>query len=216
MSVPRGLYAITSAAVCADEARLRAAVTAALQGGAVMIQYRDKQASAPQRQTRAEMLARLCRAAGARFIVNDAPELAAAVGADGVHLGRSDAGVDAARELLGAGAIIGVSCGPDVARVRAGAAAGADYVAVGRLFASTTKPDAPGATLADLRAARAATRLPLCAIGGITPGNAPAVVAAGADLIAAVAGVFAAEDVGAAAAAYTAAFHFPNQKGSPA
>lgn len=216
MSLPRGLYAVTSEAVCADENRLRAAVAAALEGGAAMIQYRDKQARGPQRQARAELLAGLCRAAGACFIVNDEPALAAAVGADGVHLGRADAGVAAARAQLGPDAIIGVSCGPYLERVRAADAAGADYVAVGRLFTSTTKPEAPGATLADLRAARAATRLPLCAIGGITPERAPEVVAAGADIIAAVAGVFDAADVRAAAAAYTAAFTSHSQKGSPA
>lgn len=215
MKLPRGLYAITSEAVCADEQRLRAAVRAAIAGGAVMIQYRDKQAGGPQRQARAKMLAALCRDAGVCFIINDDPALADAAGADGVHLGRTDAGVAAARGLLGASAIIGVSCGPDVERVRTGDAAGADYVAVGRLFASTTKPDAPGATLADLRAARAATGRPLCAIGGITPARVPEIITAGADLVAAVGGVFDTDDVRAAAAAYTAAFHFPEQKGSP-
>ncbi|MCK5770310.1 thiamine phosphate synthase [Algiphilus sp.] len=205
-NVPRGLYAVTSARACADETTLRAAVGAALDGGAAMIQYRDKHATAGQREARASMLAALCHDRGRRFIVNDDAALAGAVGADGVHLGRDDGAVSAARAVLGPGALIGVSCGPYLDRVRAAETEGADYAAVGRLFASATKPDAPAATLDDLRAARAATRLPLCAIGGITAERVPEVVAAGADLVAAIAGVFDAGDVRAATAAYTLAF----------
>lgn len=216
MSLPRGLYAITSDALCADAQRLHKDAEAALAGGAVMLQYRDKRAGDDERRARAEALAALCRTFGACFIVNDDPILAAAVGADGVHLGRSDASVAAARAVLGAEAVIGVSCGPDPARLRAAEAAGADYAAVGRLFDSTTKPDAPCASLEHLRTASALCALPICAIGGITPARAPSVIAAGADLVAAVAGLFAAPDVRAAAAAYTAAFDSLQDEGSNA
>jgi thiamine-phosphate pyrophosphorylase len=106
---------------------------------------------------------------------------------------------------LGPQAILGATCGDSLERARAAVAAGADYVAFGRLFPSRTKPDAPPAQLATLTAARHAVAVPICGIGGITPANAGAVRAAGAALIAAVDGVFGADDVAAAARAYVAA-----------
>ncbi|MGH8444111.1 MAG: thiamine phosphate synthase, partial [Solimonas sp.] len=122
-----------------------------------------------------------------------------------VHLGASDGSVAEARARLGPAAIVGATCGNSLERARAAAAAGADYVAFGRFFASKTKPDAPPAELATLTAARRELPLAICAIGGITPGNAAAVLAAGADLLAAVDGVFGAADVAAAARAYVSA-----------
>jgi len=205
-NTPRGLYAITSDALCQDVDRLRAGVDAAISGGAVMIQYRDKQASTRERLARAEELRERCHAHAVRFIVNDDIDLARTVGADGVHLGQSDGTVEAARQALGGQAIVGVSCGPNVDRAAQAEAEGASYAAIGRLFPSSTKPEAPGASLDDLRAARSALTIRLCAIGGITTAHAPQVVAAGADLIAVVAGVFDARDVSEAARAYTAAF----------
>lgn len=205
-NTPRGLYAITSDWLCQDMARLRAGVDAAIAGGAVMIQYRDKQASTRERLARAEELRERCHARAVRFIVNDDIDLARTVGADGVHIGRSDGTVEAARQALGGDAIVGVSCGPDAERAAQAETDGASYAAIGRLFPSVTKPEAPGASLDDLRAARSALTIRLCAIGGITPAHAPQVVAAGADLIAVVAGVFDAADVTEAAGAYTAAF----------
>ncbi|HWY24269.1 MAG TPA: thiamine phosphate synthase, partial [Nevskia sp.] len=106
----RGLYAITSAELCADPVRLRAAVAAALRGGAVLIQYRDKHNGPAARQANARDLAALCREHGARLIVNDDAEVARAVGADGVHLGRADAPLEQARAALGPEAILGASC----------------------------------------------------------------------------------------------------------
>lgn len=200
-----GLYAITSAALCADEERLLGGVGAALDGGAVLIQYRDK-ASPPERRRRlAQRLRRLCADAGATFIVNDDSALAAEVGADGVHVGRSDDSLRLARARLGPRAIIGVSCQGSIERALAAVAEGADYVAFGRFFASTTKPDAPPADPAVLGEARARLRVPVCAIGGVTPANLGRLVMAGADLVAAVEGVFGATDIRAAARAYTEA-----------
>lgn len=186
----RGLYAITSAALCADESRLLEAAEAALRGGTVLLQYRDKAADDEARLRRAGALAALCRRAGARFIVNDDAALAAACGAHGAHLGRSDGALAAARARLGADALLGASCGPFLERAHEAVAAGASYVAFGRFFDSRTKPDAPAAPLSLLAEARAQLAVPICAIGGLTPDNAAPLVAAGADWIAAVDGVF--------------------------
>lgn len=186
----RGLYAITSAALCADPARLRAAVAAVLRGGAVLVQLRDKHSSPPARRANALALAALCHGHGARLIINDDVELAQDCGADGVHLGAADPPLAQARAALGPGAILGASCGPSLERARAAVAAGADYVAFGRFFASRTKPDAPQAETPLLAQARGQIRVPICVIGGLTPHNAGTLVAAGADLVAAVEGVF--------------------------
>jgi thiamine-phosphate pyrophosphorylase len=206
MSDLRGLYAITSHAICADESRLLAAVAAALRGGAALIQYRDKEATPDEREHRAHRLLELCRAQRRPLIVNDDPALAAHVGADGVHLGQSDAALATARALLGPRAIIGVTCGASLERARAAADGGASYVAFGRFFASRTKPDAPPVSIEILDQAKTALALPVCAIGGITPALAPQLIARGARLVAAIDGVFGGEDVEARAQAYSALF----------
>lgn len=202
----RGLYAITPDALCGEPDRLAAAVAAALAGGATLVQYRDKRAAGAGRERNARALLALCRAHGARLIVNDDAALARAIGADGVHLGARDLSLPQARDLLGAEALIGISCANQLERARVAQAQGASYVAFGRFFASRTKPDAPQAPVALLREARAALEIPICAIGGVTPAHAGSLVAAGADLVAAVEGVFGAPDIAAAARAYAAAF----------
>jgi thiamine-phosphate pyrophosphorylase len=186
----RGLYAVTSSALCAQPGLLRAAAEAALRGGARLLQLRDKLGSPAARLANALALRALCRQYGAALIVNDDVELALACGADGVHLGAADAPLAAARARLGPAALIGVSCGPCLQRAMEAAAGGASYVAFGRFFPSRTKPDAPQAALQVLEQARARLRLPLCAIGGIDAANAAALVAAGADLVAVVDAVF--------------------------
>lgn len=206
MTELRGLYAITAAELCRDPARLATAVAAALSGGARLVQYRDKHGDAATRERNARALLAQCRAAGARLIVNDDVELARAIGADGVHVGAADLPVAEARRVLGAAAIVGTSCANRLDRALAAQRAGASYVAFGRFFASRTKPDAPQAEPTLLREARATLRIPLCAIGGLTPQNAAAVVEAGADLVAAVEGVFGAADIAAAARAYARLF----------
>lgn len=202
----RGLYAITSEAVCRSPDRLVAAAAEALAGGARLLQYRDKWNDPATRLRNAHALRGLCHQQQALLIVNDDPLLAEASDADGVHLGASDAPLAAARARLGPDAIIGVSCANSLERARAAAAAGASYVAFGRFFDSRTKPDAPPATLETLRQARAELSLPICVIGGITPANAAPLLAAGADMVAAVEGVFGAADVAAAAAEYSRLF----------
>lgn len=202
----RGLYAVTPDALCAQPERLLRAVGAALEGGAALIQYRDKRSARETRGRLGRELRALCHARGALFIVNDDVALAEAVEADGVHLGAHDLPLAEARRRLGPAALIGVSCANRLERALAAQAGGASYVAFGRFFPSRTKPDAPQAVPALLREARAALRLPICAIGGVTPENAGALVAAGADMVAAIEGIFGAPDIAAAARAYAACF----------
>jgi len=213
----RGLYAIADRAYL-DAASFVPAVRAALDGGARVIQYRDKLAAASepqgwgghtaseQRRTIAHELNRLCLERGAPLLINDDVALAAEVGAAGVHIGRDDPDLAAARHLLGDAAIIGVSCYNELGRARAAAAAGADYVAFGRFFPSRTKPHAVQATTELLRAAHETLRVPIVAIGGITPENGRALLDAGADALAVIEGVFGQPDIRAAAARYAALF----------
>jgi thiamine-phosphate pyrophosphorylase len=198
----RGLYLVTPDEPDGD--RLLAQV-APLLAETACLQYRNKTADADLRLQQARALRALCAGSGVPLIINDDIELAAAVDADGVHLGEHDAAIDDARARLGATAIIGVSCYDELARAQRAAAAGADYVAFGAFFLSPTKPDARRATPELLRQAEA-LGLQRVAIGGITPENAATVVAAGADLIAVISGVFDAPDPVAAARACRALF----------
>lgn len=198
----RGLCAVT-----ADDPllpRLSALVKAALDGGAPLVQYRNKLASRPLRRAQAAEMLRICRAAGAKLIINDDVWLAVEIGADGAHIGRDDApggSLAAARDALGPRRILGVSCYNELARGAEAAAAGADYLAFGSVYPSRTKPAALRAPLELLDAARR-FGLPLAAIGGITLDNAPQVIAAGADMLAVVSDLFDAMDIKARAQAY--------------
>ena len=208
----RRLYAVTPDGLAADPVRLLEACAAAIAGGAQLLQYRDKRSAPDVRQRNAEALLALCRAQGAHFIVNDDAALAATIGADGAHLGTSDGALETARALLGPDAVIGASCASDLARAEAALAAGASYVAFGRFFASNTKPDAPPADPAVLSAARTRFTAPICAIGGVTPDNGALLLAAGADWLAAVDGLFGAgnpADIERRARAYCALFEQP-------
>lgn len=200
----RGLYAVTDGRPRPPR-DLAALVEAVIRGGAVMVQYRDKGTDGPRRRAEAEALAVVCRGR-VPLVINDDVELAAAVGAAGVHLGRDDPGLGEARRRLGPDAIIGISCYGEPGRAVAAQAAGADYVAFGRFFPSTTKPEAVQADLEMLRRVRPRLVVPVVAIGGITPDNAAALLEAGADLLAVVQGVFGAADPGEAAARYRAHF----------
>jgi len=202
--LPRGLYAVTDSELSGTT--LVQYVAQAIQGGAVMIQYRDKSTDAGQRLWQANDLQMLCQSLRVPLIINDDIELAVQCRAAGVHLGKDDATIEQARALLGEQAIIGVSCYASLTLALAAQAAGADYVAFGSFFASPTKPDAVRADLELLRAARAALSIPIAAIGGITPDNGRALVDAGADLLAVVSGVFSAADISAAARGYAVLF----------
>jgi thiamine-phosphate pyrophosphorylase len=205
----RGLYAVTDGVERPLET-LVALVEAVIRGGAAVVQYRDKSMDAARRAREASALRALCRSHGVPLIVNDDVELARSVGADGVHLGRDDLPPAEARDRLGPGAIIGASCYADPECALAAEAAGADYVAFGRFFPSRTKPQATPASVALLAAVRPRLRVPVVAIGGITPENAPALIAAGADLLAVVQGVFGDPDPRAAAARFASLFETPS------
>ena len=187
-----GLYAVTPDLV--DTADLVARVEAAVTGGASAIQYRNKAADAALARAQAAALARVHAARGALFFVNDDPALAAAVGADGVHVGEDDGAVAAARAIVGPDRLVGVSCYNDFDRARAAVAAGADYVAFGSFYLSSVKPDALRAELSLLRDAPS-LGVPVVAIGGIDAGNAGDLFAAGADAVAVISAVFAAGPV---------------------
>jgi thiamine-phosphate pyrophosphorylase len=199
----RGLYALTDGATAP---RLLAAVEAAIRGGARLVQYREKSTDPTRRLEESRALLALCRGHGVPLIINDDVELAAALGADGVHLGRDDAAVGAARVRLGPHAIIGVSCYDSLARAVQVAQEGADYVAFGSFFPSATKPGAVRAPKSLLTETRPRLGIPLCAIGGITPQNGGELVSAGADMLAVIQGLFGADDVTAAAKGYSALF----------
>lgn len=194
----QGLYAVTDQRLTPPD-RLLDRVAAALDGGARLVQYRDKSGDRARRRREAAALAALCRERGALFIVNDDIDLAAGAGADGVHVGREDAALAEARRWLGPHAVIGVSCYDDLDRARGAEAGGADYVAFGSVYPSTVKPGAVHASLDLLRRARTELGVPIVAIGGITPENAAPVIEAGADALAAITGVFGEENVAAAA-----------------
>jgi len=202
---PTGLYAITQDSE-RDIFDLRAQVAAAIAGGARMVQYRDKSVDHRQRRLAAQVLLELCRNNDTALIVNDDVELAAEVRADGVHIGWEDAPLRAARARLGPRSIIGVSCYNQLRLALAAQSGGADYVAFGSFFTSLTKPLAAQATLELLRRARPQITLPIVAIGGITPENGGALIAAGADMLAAISGVFGQPDIAAAARAYSRLF----------
>lgn len=207
-SAVAGLYAITPDD--ADTDGLERKVAAALAGGARLIQYRSKSADAAARRAQAERLLRICRHAGAALIVNDDLELALAIGADGVHLGRDDGDVAVARSRLGADKMLGVSCYDRLDLAIAAVAQGADHVAFGSAFASPTKPEAARAPPELFAQAKNRLRVPVVAIGGITPENAHLVVEAGADAVAVITALFGAENVTAAAAAFCR--HFQRRK----
>ena len=189
----RGLYVITDG----PRHDLLDVCSQALRGGARLLQYRDKTDDAARRLAEARALRLLCIDHQIPMIVNDDIELAAAIAADGVHLGGRDGSIEHARARLGANAIIGASCYDSLELAHAAARAGASYIAFGAFFASPTKPQAPRAPIELLRQS-AALGLPRVAIGGITPDNGASLVKAGADYLAVISAVFAAADVQAA------------------
>ena len=197
----KGLYAITDG----PRDDLIDAARAALEGGAALLQYRDKTRDAERRLRETRALVEQCSTFAVPLIVNDDAELARAGGAAGVHLGEDDADVADARALLRDRAIIGVSCYDSLQRARDAATAGADYLAFGAFFPTSTKSGTRHATPALLREARS-LGLPLVAIGGISPDNGGPLVDAGADFLAVISGVFGARDIRAAARRYAKLF----------
>jgi len=189
----RGLYAVTPDE--RDTSALLAKVRSCLRGGAQLVQYRNKSASAALRREQAAALLALCREAGAPLIVNDDLELAVALDADGVHLGGDDADLAHARARLAPGSILGASCYDRLEAARSAVELGADYVAFGAAYPTAIKPGAPRASLALYAQAKAALVVPVVAIGGITPENAVPLRRAGVDAVAVISAVFGARDI---------------------
>ena len=180
-------------------------VRAAVEGGVTLVQLREKDGSARSILAQAAALRALLAPRAVPLIVNDRLDLALAAGADGVHLGQGDLPCAVARRLAGPDFLLGVSVSSPAEAAQA-ESEGADYLGVSPVFDTPTKRDTPSATgLAGLRAIRAATRLPLVAIGGIHAGNAAEVIRAGADGVAVVSAIMAARDPRAAAHALAAA-----------
>lgn len=199
----RGLYVITPETE--DTVGLVAKVEACLAGGAAIVQYRAKRLGSAPALEQARAIGALCRRWGATFIVNDSIDLAEAAGAHGVHLGHDDATVRQARARLPR-ALIGASCYADAALAAQARSAGADYVAIGSVFASATKPGATRAPLSAIAAAKDAGGLPVAAIGGIDASNAALAIAAGADMVAVISAIFDAADLRSAADAISSLF----------
>jgi len=191
----KGLYAISDQHLL-TEAQFAHSIEAALKGGAKVVQYRDKSENQTRRQQQAQTVVTLCKQYQASSIINDDIELALKVRANGVHLGLEDGSLQQARTRLGTQAIIGITCYNDLRRAIQAEQQGANYVAFGRFFSSSTKPDATPATLELLQQARREISLPICAIGGITVENAPPLLVAGADLLAVVNALFAHQEIG--------------------
>lgn len=191
-TIKSGLYAITNQL---QGDALKIAVTAALQGGIQVLQYRDKTTDTARRWREAQMLQTLCADYAVPFIINDDIALAKAVAAAGVHLGKQDAALVQAREQLGDNALIGISCYNSLALAQQAAQAGANYVAFGACFPSLSKPDATSTDLTILTLARQQLSIPIVAIGGITLENAPTVLRAGAHSLAVIHNLFNAENI---------------------
>jgi thiamine-phosphate pyrophosphorylase len=201
----RGLYAITDSRLI-PSLQFVATVEAAIKGGARVIQYRDKSTDNHQRFQQAQALHYLCQQYQIPLIINDDVTLAQQVGAEGIHLGQADAKLTTVRALLGNDVIIGISCHNQLALAKEAVANGATYVAFGRFFQSQTKPNAVAAHLDLLHQARQLLPCPIIAIGGITPDNGKQLIAAGADCLAVIQGVFGQPNICAAAQRYAQLF----------
>jgi thiamine-phosphate pyrophosphorylase len=191
----RGLYAVTPD--LDDTALMVALVEAALRGGASLVQYRNKTASPSLRADQAARVAACCASFGRPFVVNDDIEVALSIDDAGLHVGREDAADDAdrrrLRDRLGPSRLMGVSCYQSVERARAAVESGADYIAFGSMFPSTTKSGAPSAPATVFDEARS-LGVPMVGIGGITHVNLKSLIDAGCDAAAVIADLFASRE----------------------
>jgi len=192
-----GLYAVTPD--IDDTPELLAKVEAALAGGARLLQYRNKTAGPALRLVQGRALLALCWEYQVPLIINDHLDLALALDAHGLHVGIDDDSPAEARRRLGPDKILGVSCYGRIENALAATDAGATYVAFGGFFPSKVKPGAARTPIGLLREAKRQLKLPVVAIGGITPENAPQLIEAGADSVAVISALFGASDVKLAA-----------------
>ncbi len=207
-----GLYAVTPD--IDDTPELLAKVEAALAGGARLLQYRNKAASPALRLVQGRALLALCREYQVPLIINDHLDLALALDADGLHVGADDGSAADARGQLGPDKILGVSCYGRIENALAATGAGATYVAFGGFFPSRVKPGTARTPIGLLREAKRELRLPVVAIGGITPENAPRLIEAGVDGVAVISALFGASDVELAAQRFCGLF--PRRQGKTA
>lgn len=188
-----GLYAITDPDLMGEDIIGKA--KKAICGGISILQYRNKTAPYTQQKKEAQLLARLCHSQDVLFIINDNVKLALEVNADGVHIGQQDCNIDAARKQLGPEKIIGVTCNNKIENAITAQQQGADYVAFGRFFKSSTKPGAPQADLVMLKDLRSSISLPVVAIGGITHTNATELLKYDIDMLAVIESLFGQKDI---------------------
>jgi thiamine-phosphate pyrophosphorylase len=190
----RGLYAITDENLITEE-NFKQSVELALQGGAKIIQYRDKSKDQKKRFQQASLLQSLCTDYQAACIINDDIELAKSINAEGIHLGKEDVSISHARQILGDDIIIGISCYNDLDIAIEAEKNDADYVAFGAMFSSPTKPDANQASPELIAIAKKQLSIPICAIGGITEKNIQLVIQQGADMAAVISCLFSSSDI---------------------
>ncbi len=192
------LYCILDLGYTAEE-YAEEVTSALLAGGADLLQLRAKNQDPATIQRVAEKLLPLCRAASVPFILNDFPQLAATLGADGVHIGQDDGPLSAAREIMGAGKLIGRST-HSLSQAKAALAEGFDYIGFGPLFPTPTKAGRPAIGLheIELMEQQVGSQIPAFCIGGITPATLPQVLAAGAQRIVVVSALLQAPDIAAA------------------
>ncbi len=200
----KGLYIVTPD--WDDTQKLLEITELALKGGAAVVQYRHKTASAGLRREQAECLLALCRSYGKPLIVNDHVELCMAIDADGVHVGGTDAAVAEVRAAVGPEKILGASCYGDLELARKAYAAGASYVAFGGFYPSRVKKYPVTTSVSIMADSHAAVPLPVVVIGGMTVENAAPLVAAGADMVAAISSVYLAADPQAVARRFAGLF----------
>ncbi len=205
------IYAITDENLLPGD-RLGCGVLQALEGGVNVVQLRNKSASTEQLIRNAHQLLGLCESHGAKLIINDRVDVAAEVGAHGVHLGQEDGDVAQARRILGTNAIIGVTCHNDLDLATRAQNQGASYVAFGRFFPSSTKPLAKPATTNLIAAAKALLQVPVVVIGGINLDNMAPLVHNGADHLAICHNLFASDNIQSQAQALIQRFFYIQQQ----
>jgi len=189
----KGLYAITPDS--ADLNTLIQKTKSAIEGGAFMVQYRSKIQDRDVKMQQCDAILRLCREYEIPCIVNDDVEMCRVLEADGVHLGEKDDNIAEVRHMLGEDAIIGSSCYDQLDRAKIAQKEGASYVAFGAMFPTSTKPNAPKATLALLKEAKREIQIPIVAIGGISVNNAHDVIKTGIDAIAVITSLYEAKSI---------------------
>ena len=201
----KGLYAITPDS--ADLNTLIQKTKSAIEGGAFMVQYRSKIQDRDVKMQQCAAILRLCREHNVPCIVNDDVEMCRTLKADGVHLGEEDDNIAEVRHILGDDAIIGSSCYDQLDRAKSAQKEGASYVAFGAMFPTSTKPNAPRATLALLKEAKREIQIPIVAIGGITVNNAHDVIKTGIDAIAVITSLYEAKSIKETAETFAKMFH---------